>query len=324
MGNCMSPVNHSRSTSPEPVPAVATDPNDPRPSSGTNRPGTSGSAGPSKSRTDQKGKGRASSAEDPSIIRKHSRKRSSMSGSGVLFNLRRYATTPNPTANLPPSLLLLSTPNTIAIFDAYPKAKYHFLVMPRFPFPPQSDPESRSSITSLESLEDLKSVLMKCNRESREEVLTAMANTAREVEEMIRDEMLKTEGFEWKIDVGFHAIPSMKHIHLHVISDDRIGSGLKKKHHHNSFRPDLGFFVPIMEVQRWIEDDSNMQERVDALSGAERLLHTPLTCHKCDEFMANMPKLKTHLEKHFKEEKEAALKYIAKHGRQRSSDDELF
>ncbi|WVQ97221.1 hypothetical protein IAU59_004331 [Kwoniella sp. CBS 9459] len=330
MGNCMSPVNHSGPTSPalEPASASASVPNrnDLAPRSSADRPGLGlgGSTGTSRSRTDRKGKGRASSNEDRPDQLSHHRRRSSMSGSGVLLSLRKYATTPNPTANLPPSLLLLSSPNTITVFDAYPKAKYHFLVMPRYPFPPQSDPESRSSITSLESLDDLKSLLLKCSREAREEVLTAMANMAREVEEMIRDEMLKTEGFEWKIDVGFHAIPSMKHIHLHVISDDRLGPALKKKHHHNSFRPDLGFFVPIMEVQRWIEDDSNMQERVDALSGAERLLHTPLTCHKCDEFMANMPKLKAHLEKHFNEEKAAALQYISKHGRQRSSDDEIF
>lgn len=28
--------------------------------------------------------------------------------------------------------------------------------------------------------------------------------------EMIKDEMLKTEGFEWGIQVGFHAVPSMR------------------------------------------------------------------------------------------------------------------
>jgi aprataxin len=27
---------------------------------------------------------------------------------------------------------------------------------------------------------------------------------------MIRDEMMKTEGFTWGIDLGFHAIPSMR------------------------------------------------------------------------------------------------------------------
>lgn len=98
----------------------------------------------------------------------------------------------------------------MVVFDSYPKAKYHFLVLPRYPFPPQSDPDSDESIVSIETLDDLKSLLRKAGADQREEVLRAMAETAREVEEMIRDEMLKTEGFEWKIDVGFHAIPSMK------------------------------------------------------------------------------------------------------------------
>ncbi|WVR05793.1 hypothetical protein IAU60_002818 [Kwoniella sp. DSM 27419] len=242
----------------------------------------------------------------------------------ALDALRVYATLPHPASSLPANKLLLSCHNAMAVFDAYPKAKYHFLVLPRFPFPPQSDPESGSSIVSLEALDDLRSLLLKANKDAREDVLNAMANMAREVEEMIKDEMLKTEGFEWKVDIGFHAIPSMKHIHLHVISDDRISPALKTKKHHNSFRPDLGFFIPIMEVQRWIEDDSMMRERVHDMSNAERLLDTPLTCHKCDEFLSNIPKLKAHLEQHFIEERDAARKHIARHGRQKSSDEEVF
>ena len=128
----------------------------------------------------------------------------------ILSALRTYATLPDPAFSLPASTLLLSTPNTIAIFDAYPKAKYHFLVLPRYPFPPQSNPESTRSIVKLDVLDDLKSLLLTAGAEQREEVINAMAEMAREIEEMIRDEMVKTEGFEWKIDVGFHAIPSMK------------------------------------------------------------------------------------------------------------------
>ena len=128
----------------------------------------------------------------------------------VLSALRTYATLPDPASSLSASTLLLSTPNTIAIFDAYPKAKYHFLVLPRYPFPPQSHPESTKSIVKLDVLDDLKSLLLKAGAEQREEVINTMAEMAGEIEEMIRDEMVKTEGFEWKIDVGFHAIPSMK------------------------------------------------------------------------------------------------------------------
>jgi aprataxin len=127
-----------------------------------------------------------------------------------LSALRTYATLPHPASALPASTLLLSTPNTIAIFDAFPKAKYHFLVLPRYPFPPQSGPESSTSIVKLDALDDLRSLLLEAGADQRGDVIEAMAETAREVEEMIRDEMIKTEGFEWKIDVGFHAIPSMK------------------------------------------------------------------------------------------------------------------
>ena len=128
----------------------------------------------------------------------------------ALLALRNYATLPNPSSSIPPSTLILNTPNTMAIFDAYPKAKYHFLILPRYPFPPSSDPDSRTSTVKLEVLDDLRSLLLHSKEGQREDVIRAMADTAREVEEMIRDEMIKTEGFEWKIDVGFHAIPSMK------------------------------------------------------------------------------------------------------------------
>lgn len=130
-----------------------------------------------------------------------------MNNPGVL---RTYATLPSPSTSLSPRVLLTSSPSTIAIFDAYPKAKYHFLVLPRYPFPPQSDPDSGKSIVQLNHLDDLRSLLTKTGREAREQVISQLAETAREVEEMIRDEMVKSEGVEWKIDVGFHAIPSLK------------------------------------------------------------------------------------------------------------------
>jgi hypothetical protein len=55
-----------------------------------------------------------------------------------------------------------------------------------------------------------------------------------------------------------------RHIHLHVISSDRSSDCLKTKKHFNSFRPDLGFFIPIAEVERWIANDRRyVEERVD-------------------------------------------------------------
>lgn len=55
-----------------------------------------------------------------------------------------------------------------------------------------------------------------------------------------------------------------RHVHLHVISEDRISPSYKTKKHHNSFRPDLGFFITIMEVQRWLQQDKHyLYDRID-------------------------------------------------------------
>jgi diadenosine tetraphosphate (Ap4A) HIT family hydrolase len=128
----------------------------------------------------------------------------------IEMNSNSAAILPSPSTSLSPRILLTSNPSTIAIFDAYPKAKYHFLVLPRYPFPAQNDPETTKSIARLDHLDDLQSVLTKTTREAREQIINQLSETAREVEEMIRDEMVKSEGVEWKIDMGFHAIPSLK------------------------------------------------------------------------------------------------------------------
>lgn len=113
----------------------------------------------------------------------------------------------------------------------------------------------------------------------RKEIVGAMRSMAGEVVEMIKDEMMKTEGFTWGVDMGFHAIPSMRcvllslkhhfvdhprwavddrHLHLHIISSDRISPAMKTKKHYNSFRTDLGFFVHLSDVEEWIESDARI------------------------------------------------------------------
>lgn len=117
----------------------------------------------------------------------------------ALFALRDFARLPRPSSSLPPSTLLVEHPNCIAVFDAYPKAKYHFLVLPRLPFAAAEIGERE-----LDSLESL------LRHPSRGAVIDELERTAEEVVDMIRDEMGKTEGKEWGIHVGFHAVPSMK------------------------------------------------------------------------------------------------------------------
>ena len=41
--------------------------------------------------------------------------------------------------------------------------------------------------------------------------------------------------YDYSQRIGFHAKPSMDHLHLHVISSDFVSSCLKTKKHWNSF-----------------------------------------------------------------------------------------
>lgn len=55
-------------------------------------------------------------------------------------------------------------------------------------------------------------------------------------------------GSEWGIHCGFHAVPSMRHLHLHVISDDFVSDRLKYRKHYLSFHPTLDHFVTLEDA----------------------------------------------------------------------------
>ncbi|WOO77379.1 Aprataxin [Vanrija pseudolonga] len=214
--------------------------------------------------------------------------------------LRTYAETANPAADIPPSTLLLETPHCIAIFDAYPKARYHFLVLPRLPC---DHLDSSSPPITARDLDSLASLL---RHPARDAVLAAVRDAATEVQEMIRDEMHKTEGWQWPVLAGFHAVPSMRHLHLHVMSNDLASPSLKTKKHYNSFRPDHGFFISLAEVESWCSDPGVAERQAGMLESREQLLRDPLVCFKCHAEFRNMPLLKEHLEAELAKERRAA------------------
>lgn len=119
-----------------------------------------------------------------------------------LFALRDFAKVKNATASLPPNVLLLETPRCIAVFDAYPKAMYHFLVLPKIPFVVSDTKQLKEA-----ELDNLSTLLQDPDYK---DVLAALTEAATEVVDMVRDEMVKTHGFEWQINTGFHSIPSMR------------------------------------------------------------------------------------------------------------------
>ncbi|ORY36711.1 HIT-like protein [Rhizoclosmatium globosum] len=162
--------------------------------------------------------------------------------------LSQYLTSPE---SFTSAVVVKATEKVVVINDAFPKAKLHFLLLPR--------------MKDLEMLEMLK----------------------RTVEE------LRNNHPDATLRAGFHAIPSMAHLHLHLISDDFISPALKNKKHWNSFT--TPFFVPLDKVID--EVTRNGCIKVDKEAN-EWLLKGPLVCHKCQQTLKNIPDLKRHLEIH--------------------------
>ena len=97
--------------------------------------------------------------------------------------------------------------------------------------------------------------------------------------------------------MGFHAIPSMAQVHMHVISQDFISDCLKTKKHWNSFNTE--YFVPCETVLNLLINQGNCSSIQDANNRDKKeLLGRDLQCNQCEFKPKNMPTLKTHLITH--------------------------
>ncbi|GAA5916658.1 DNA 5'-adenosine monophosphate hydrolase [Sporobolomyces salmoneus] len=217
--------------------------------------------------------------------------------------LSSYAKMKDPERELPAGVLLNVNSETLTIFDGYEKAKYHFLVLPRDPFPVE---EGEKPIPS--SLLDSLSTLLKSPQKLK--VLKALEKQANTVKAMIQDEMRKEHGFVWNVNIGFHAVESMKHVHLHVISSDMISDRLKNKKHWNSFHPELGFFLHLSDVIAGVESKTfalkSTPQYESILKQDLKSIYPPYKTFK------NLPELKKHLIEEFEKQKKRANKGEAK------------
>ena len=106
--------------------------------------------------------------------------------------------------------------------------------------------------------------------------------------------------------LGFHAVPSMSQLHLHVVSQDLRGDGMKHRKHWNSFATD--FFRDVDDVIRELralfdpdDDNINISDNNQGLGWDEEeaessLAMGALQCHKCgDGPHKTMPKLFEHV-----------------------------
>ncbi|KAM0753070.1 hypothetical protein T439DRAFT_311739 [Meredithblackwellia eburnea MCA 4105] len=239
--------------------------------------------------------------------------------------LETYARLADPRKDLPAGVHLISDDYTVAIFDGYEKAKYHFLVMPREPFK-YTNESGAPLIVPPKDLVTLNALLRSSHALP---VLRSLQKAGSTVKAMIQDEMLKDEGWVWDVQVGFHAVESMKqvHVHLHVISSDLISPKLKNKKHYNSFHPEIGFFLHLEDVLEQVEQGS-----IPSVSEStyNSMLKDPLVSfYPGKREFKTIPQLKEHLESEWAKagrvarQKNQQEKGDNSLGEKRSGDDQL-
>ncbi|NXG02204.1 APTX protein, partial [Sakesphorus luctuosus] len=163
-----------------------------------------------------------------------------------------------------PKMQVYKDEKTVVIKDKYPKARYHWLILPWDPI------SSLKSVTKdhLELLEHMHAVGQK----------------------MI-EQCPARESLEFRL--GYHAVPSMSQLHLHVISQDFDSPALKTKKHWNSFTTD--YFLNSQDVIEMVRSKGKLMVK-DHVS---ELLKLPLRCHRCKQQLSTIPELKEHLRKHW-------------------------
>ncbi|XP_076046128.1 aprataxin [Oratosquilla oratoria] len=161
-----------------------------------------------------------------------------------------------------PNLIVESDEHIVIIKDKYPKARYHFLILPR------------------EKIPNLKSL-----KANQVDLLQYMDERA---------QLLGARHPQVTFRYGYHAIPSMSQLHLHMISQDFDSPCLKTKRHWNSFN--TRYFLDSEDVIRCLKERGTVISMTPV--AGEKLLEQPLRCHKCVYAPQNMPKLKQHLLKH--------------------------
>ncbi|KAG8807915.1 hypothetical protein FRC17_004206 [Serendipita sp. 399] len=184
------------------------------------------------------------------------------------------------------------------------KAKFHFLVMPRL-----LEGMDAAKYRNLRSL-------LQWDRARAKETILGLRRDSEQVIEDIEDEMIRLYGFKWKVLIpspfiwtGFHAAPSMDHLHMHIISSDLVSPSLKNKKHYNSFHPKLGFFLHLDDVLEWFDGDESYYQSMSRLPSSkyEPLLKEDLKCWRCYASQKNIPTLKDHLQFEWDRERERAM-----------------
>lgn len=210
--------------------------------------------------------------------------------------LGAYITNPE---SYPSDIVISHNADFVAIHDMFPKSSLHLLLLPR--------DETKTHLHPFEAFEDAE-FLAKVRFEAQKLRSFAAAELRRKygkysLQEQERQIALSLDpppdelpvGRDWAKELmcGIHAVPSMNHLHVHVIAVDRYSDRLKHRKHYNSFA--TPFFVPLDDFPLAQGDPRREPTR-------QNYLKEEFTCWRCGKKFGNrFVELKSHLEQEFLE-----------------------
>ncbi|CAN0091562.1 unnamed protein product [Ectocarpus fasciculatus] len=156
----------------------------------------------------------------------------------------------------------------MVIYDGYPKARYHLLLMAKPSFLDVMRPSDlrREHLPAVRRMHALGRAVAKC---------------------------LSQQGIIGEIRIGVHAIPSMEPLHMHIISQDFDSDRLRRPRHWNIFTTDI--FLEPSWVEEKLERHGCLQLDMDRYI---RLNEQTPRCHVCHEKISGVERLKAHYLSH--------------------------
>lgn len=197
----------------------------------------------------------------------------------ALSNILSFIETTS-SSEINPPFVLFKNEKYVCLYDKYPKAKHHCLLLPR-----------RGILLSVSSINELTPHHLASIREFH----TVAKNIVHQLQKTILP-YNNDRAITFKL--GYHAIPSLTPLHLHIISTDFDSICIKTKRHVNSFTS--AFFVSAETLEEHLESafvslSNNKSLFVDVRRNrAENLLNGRMKCVKCHRAAANVPDWKRH------------------------------
>lgn len=207
----------------------------------------------------------------------------------------------NPAA-FPASRVIFHTPTAVAIHDLFPKATVHTLLLPRSPAHNTQHPfdafddaaflaQVRADTARLKALAAAELRRLLGAHSAAEAARNAVLDGHAEPAAGEGGEAVLPVGRDWEREllVGVHSVPSMSHVHVHVLSRDMHSEKMKHSKHYLSFTTE--FLVPLEDFPLAADDERRRQGK-----WPER----PLVCFRCGrEYGNKFKELKEHLEVEF-------------------------